>query len=86
MTNRIAKAKVLLVRTMQIQGGFTKRMEIISTLILATGIYGAEGASIDRTALQALDTAAVNAMWGERQGTRAKDSVSSSQAIGCPRQ
>ena len=51
MTNRIAKAKVLLVRTMQIQGGFTKRMEIISTLILATGICGAEGARIDRAAL-----------------------------------
>ena len=50
-------------------------MEIISTLILATWIYGAEGASIDRIALQALDTLALNAMWGEKQSTRAKEII-----------
>ena len=36
MEGRISKAKKLLSKVTQIQGGFTKRMEIISTLILAT--------------------------------------------------
>ena len=75
MEGRISKAKKLLSKVTQIQGGFTKRMEIISTLILATGLYGAEGATVSTTAIQSLGAVTIDAMWGDRQRTRAKEII-----------
>ena len=72
---RIAKARTMLSRASAIEGGFTKRKTIVSTLVIATGLYGVEGARTSTQVLHALDTAVLKCIWGPSRGSRAKEVV-----------
>ena len=65
----------MLSRASAIEGGFTKRKTIVPTLVIATGLYGVEGARTSAQALHALDTAVLKCVWGPSRGSRAKEVV-----------
>ena len=72
---RMAKARTMLSRASAIEGGFTRRKTVVSTLVIATGLYGVEGARTSAQMLQALDTAVMKCIWAPSKGSRAKEVV-----------
>ena len=72
---RVAKAHHMLKRAVQVEGGFTKRAMLISSLIIASGLYGVAAARTNPKSMLALETAVMNCVWGTSKTTRAKEVV-----------
>ena len=72
---RMREAARMLPRIHGAQGGFDRRAEVISTLILPTGLHAAALANIARGDLARLDTAVLKALWGPTRPCRAKEVV-----------
>ena len=64
LTDRIAKAHHILQRASLLEGGFTLRATLISSLIISAGLFGVAIARTNHKAMMALETAVMNCIWG----------------------
>ena len=65
----------MLKRAAAIEGGFTLKATLVSSLIIAAGLYGVALARTNVKAMEALETAVMNCIWGPSRGCRAKEII-----------
>ena len=72
---RISEASRMLPRIYAAQGGFDRRAQVVSTLILPAGLHAASLVDIARGAIARLDAAVMRALWGPTRPCRATEVV-----------
>ena len=75
LVDRIAKAHHILQRASLLEGGFTLRSTLISSLVILAGLFGVAIARRKNEAMIALETAVMNSIWGPSRGCRAKEII-----------
>ena len=65
----------MLPRIYAAQGGFDRRAQVVSTLILPAGLHAASLVDIARGAIARLDAAVMRALWGPTRPCRATEVV-----------
>ena len=75
LTGRIEKAIALAERVAVLAGGFERKVSVLSSLCIPSGLHAVEVGATSKTDLRRMEAAFLKALWGSARGARAKEVI-----------
>jgi len=75
LAGRIEKAIALAERVAMLPGGFERKVSVLSSLCIPSGLHAVEVGATSKTDLRRMETSFLKAMWRSARGARAKEVI-----------